>query len=151
VATDVSTILDAVRAKVEALALEHAGVPIPVVKRKVTKAERDVDARTQITVVKSTDPETIDYFTNVHDLYGVILDVALVGPGNADQLTDLATWTAARRAILAAFARKPADHLGLPNLWRVRAIPGEFLEPANLRANYDVTVARVLVQTYEVR
>src|SRR5262245_14504927 len=150
-ATDVSVILDAVVTRVQALGLLYEGNPVAVRKRKSHKREESVDVVPHLDVYKSPRPETVEYFTNVWDSHRTFVVVEVVGTNDGDLLGDLDVWTAYRAAIVAAFAKRPADHMGIPQMRQLKCAPAAFLPPDRMERLYDLGLVEVSVETIETR
>ena len=150
-ATDVSTILDAVVSQVAALGFTYKGQPVPVRKRKLTKQEQGVDPLPHVDVSKSIRPEEITYFTNDWDAQNTYVMISLVGANGGDALADLATWTAFRAQVVASFSKPGTNKLGIANVRKVRVTPADFIPPDRYEQLYDLSLVEVLVQTIEVR
>lgn len=132
------------------LAWPATGAAVPVVIRKLPQKAEVLDPPVQITICRPDKPEgfkRLSFGKNRQMLYTVV--IAIVSPNNADQISNLATYTDWRQTIVELYTPKfssQADVVALAGCDSVRGIkivPGIFLDRKAISDNYDYQVVAV--------
>jgi hypothetical protein len=149
----IDEVLDALVTKTQALALELAGVSVPVTKGKQPLQEDGSGAaNTQFTVAADQRPKDFVRFDSLHDLHTVRAQVVVWTPGNRDNAANLPTLSAWEDAVQAALNASPSG-LAVAGevLLDVRATAGVFLDRGSFAVGWDVSATDVEVDVVRLR
>lgn len=144
-------ILDFVKARQEALALQVGGNALTVVKRKLPKREESVDTPYMTTVSGAevvAEVKRVAFGGKYFVPY--VVEITLVTPNDRDQLKNLADHTAWFEATRAAYM--PVGAMGaVSGVYKVDIIQAEMLDRAQIKDGYDYTQVVLRVTTFETR
>lgn len=111
---------------------------IPVVRKKLSRAERVLDAVTQIVVFRPEQPEKVKYAAFGTRWYTYSYVIAITYPGNQDLVSNIATYAEQRDSIKGLFESFTAyPVLGITGAFDMRVRPDVFLPRSMIAINYD--------------
>jgi hypothetical protein len=156
----IDEVCEAVRLRVEALALDRAGTPLPVVRARHPRQEQGAAANSQITVCPARRPhEWVHFASGGLTLHTYRVSVVAWTPGNQDN-TPPEGWTPGEQggtpagaapsawedALFLAFEGRPADLMGLDGLRDVRAETASYIDRGAFKRNWETVAVEVTAE-----
>lgn len=140
-------ILNAVVTGVTGLGLQLNSTTVPVRKRKVPKREETVDPGTQIVIclAEKSPPPRYFSFGKVKATYFV--QVVILVPNNADNLTNLDVYQDWKQQIRVLFQKPPLA--GVSSVYNMDPIESSFIKRSLANENYDYVEANLQVENIE--
>lgn len=111
---------------------------IPVVRKKLSRAERVLDPVVQIIVFRPETPEKVRQMAFGANWYTYSFIVAITYPGNQDLVSNLTTYSTHRdsiKALFGSFTTYPV--FGVAGVFDMRVRPDVFLPRSMIAINYD--------------
>lgn len=143
---------DAIVSQVSSLGLtvpQNQSQLIPVVKRKLVRALRQagLDSVCQITVFRPEQPERVRYLSFNAREYTYQFIIAIVYPGNQDNLSNVGVYASHREKIKQAFeVFSYYPPLGVTGIIDMRIAPDVYLPRSMLALNYDYQAIGVTIK-----